>query len=189
MPTRFVEAAGADISQRDRDLVANAVDRSMCSGLSRRLDIVNAAEPADLSVQATITPSGRSPPARPPSSTSCLLRSAASLSSAPGSRSGWVVSPLRAEVIGRNGVQDAAMIWAGGANALKALQGFPKSATPANWPPISVASSVSSSSLGAVLPEDQAVALGRSVWDAYTKKPQKSAQLWLILEPSGRGFW
>jgi hypothetical protein len=55
-PTSFSEsAARAGLSQIQRDMVANAIDRSMCIGLADRFHVVTSAEPADLSVHAVIT--------------------------------------------------------------------------------------------------------------------------------------
>jgi hypothetical protein len=56
VPTSFSDAAGrAGLSQRQRDMVSNAVDRSMCIALSDRFHLVAPDEPADLSVRAVIT--------------------------------------------------------------------------------------------------------------------------------------
>ena len=56
VPTIF--AAGAQnegISEEQRKLVANAIDRSICFGLSDRLEVVPASQPADLTVHAVVT--------------------------------------------------------------------------------------------------------------------------------------
>jgi hypothetical protein len=55
-PTSFSEsAARAGLSETQRQMVANAIDRSMCVGLSDRFQIVGPGQPADLSVHAVIT--------------------------------------------------------------------------------------------------------------------------------------
>lgn len=54
-PTRFAHDIGSKLSSKDRELVANRIDRALCKGLSKRLDVVDPNGPADLSVQATIT--------------------------------------------------------------------------------------------------------------------------------------
>ena len=56
VPTSFSEAAArAGLSETQRQMVANAIDRSMCIGLSDRFQIVGGDQPADLSVHAVIT--------------------------------------------------------------------------------------------------------------------------------------
>src|SRR5437667_3671324 len=56
VPTSFSEpAARAGLSETQRQMVANAIDRSVCVGLSDRFQIVGAGQPADLSVHAVIT--------------------------------------------------------------------------------------------------------------------------------------
>jgi Protein of unknown function (DUF3313) len=55
-PTSFSESASrAGLSQIQRDMVANAIDRSMCIGLADRFHVVSSAESADLSVHAVVT--------------------------------------------------------------------------------------------------------------------------------------
>lgn len=55
VPTRFGDSVGSGLSEKDRALVTNRVDRALCKGLSKRLEVVDPKAPADLSVQATIT--------------------------------------------------------------------------------------------------------------------------------------
>lgn len=56
MPTTFSEAAfTAGLSDTQRAMVANVVDRSMCIGLGDRFHIVGSGEPHDLTVHAVIT--------------------------------------------------------------------------------------------------------------------------------------
>jgi hypothetical protein len=56
VPTSFTSAAAeAGLSEMQRDMVANAIDRSMCIGLSDRFQLVVGPAPADLSVHAVIT--------------------------------------------------------------------------------------------------------------------------------------
>jgi hypothetical protein len=55
-PTSFSsEAAQVELSDKQRQIVANAVDRSICVGLSDRFQVVPAGQSADLKVHATIT--------------------------------------------------------------------------------------------------------------------------------------
>jgi hypothetical protein len=56
VPTSFSEsAAHAGLSETQRQMVANAIDRSVCVGLSDRFQIVGPGQSADLSVHAVIT--------------------------------------------------------------------------------------------------------------------------------------
>ncbi len=43
------------ITDDQRKLVANAIDRSLCIGLSERLEVVPASQPANLTVHAVVT--------------------------------------------------------------------------------------------------------------------------------------
>jgi hypothetical protein len=54
VPTSYSDAALANLSPRDRRLVANAVDRSVCIALSDRFHIVVPPQTADLIVHMTI---------------------------------------------------------------------------------------------------------------------------------------
>ncbi len=55
-PTSLSAAAlRADLTDKQRRVIANAVDRSVCIGLSDRLDVVPPGQPADLTVHATVT--------------------------------------------------------------------------------------------------------------------------------------
>jgi hypothetical protein len=56
VPTSFAAAAlGTGLSETQRQMVSNAIDRSMCIGLSDRFRIVAPDAPADLTVHAVIT--------------------------------------------------------------------------------------------------------------------------------------
>ena len=56
VPTRFSEtAAQVKFSDQQRKLIGNAIDRSLCLGLSERFDIVPPWAPADLTVHAVVT--------------------------------------------------------------------------------------------------------------------------------------
>lgn len=55
-PTSFSSAAAqVELSDKQRQIVANAVDRSICVGLSDRFEVVPTGQSADLKVHATIT--------------------------------------------------------------------------------------------------------------------------------------
>jgi hypothetical protein len=49
------EAAQIELSEKQRKIIANAVDRSICIGLSDRFQVVPAGQSADLNVHATVT--------------------------------------------------------------------------------------------------------------------------------------
>src|SRR5262245_2264185 len=55
IPTVFSQAASPTLSPQQRALVANAVSRSLCAGLSGRIEVVGLDEPADLTVRVLVT--------------------------------------------------------------------------------------------------------------------------------------
>ncbi|QOZ26608.1 DUF3313 domain-containing protein [Bradyrhizobium sp. CCBAU 51753] len=55
VPTTFSQAASPTLSQEQRHLVANAIDRSLCMGLSERLEVVGRDQHADLTAHALVT--------------------------------------------------------------------------------------------------------------------------------------
>ncbi len=55
LPTAFLPTAGTELSEKQRALVANAVDRALCITLSDRFEVVAPDAPADLTVVATVT--------------------------------------------------------------------------------------------------------------------------------------
>jgi hypothetical protein len=59
VPTTFPEVAAAAIPVKQRILVANAVDRSLCAGLSDRFEVVGTGAPADLTVRQCAPAAGR----------------------------------------------------------------------------------------------------------------------------------
>jgi hypothetical protein len=118
-PTRFARDIGSDLSDKDRELVVNRVDRALCKGLSKRLDVVDPNDPADLSVQATITHLKTTN--RLAAGASVIVGFVPSaLTSVP------LMSPrvpfglgsltIEAEALNREGTQDAAIIWSRGAS-------------------------------------------------------------------------
>lgn len=121
LPTRFAGAIGADVSEKDRNLLANAIDRTLCRGLSKRFD-VTIEEGADLSVQATITHLGTTNKVAAGAS-AAIGFIPSTLTSIP------FISPrvpiglgsltVEAEALDQQQQQDAAMVWAAGANAIR----------------------------------------------------------------------
>lgn len=55
VPTTFSQTASPTLSQEQRSLVANAINRSLCMGLSERLQVVGSDQPADLTAHALVT--------------------------------------------------------------------------------------------------------------------------------------
>ncbi|MHC2333899.1 DUF3313 domain-containing protein [Bradyrhizobium sp. USDA 4454] len=55
VPTTFSQSASPALSQEQRRLVANAIDRTLCVGLSDRLEVVAPDQPADLTAHALVT--------------------------------------------------------------------------------------------------------------------------------------
>lgn len=127
-PTVFSPtAATAKLSERDRRLVANAVDRSVCIGLSDRFHIVLPPQVADLTVQlsiASIVPTDQTAAA-----TSKVLDIGKSVVTSTGVIETSVPIPsvrvpiglggiaLEGEALDPTGQQRAAMLWAKGANS------------------------------------------------------------------------
>jgi hypothetical protein len=135
VPTSFAATAiDANLSEAQRKLVANAIDRSLCIGLSDRFRILPPAQPADLTVRAVITR------IVPTDATAAAASNAISLATTVVSAAGVVNAPipslrlpiglgglaLEVEALDRTGAQKAAMIWARGATA---FAGRPRVAT------------------------------------------------------------
>lgn len=121
-PTAFTAAAASrPFSQQQRTLIKNAVNRSMCLALSERFRIVATTEAADLNVRAIITHIA------PTDATAAGVSKVASVVPsivAPGVPIPVPRLPIglgslsvEAEARDRSGNQQAAMIWARGANS------------------------------------------------------------------------
>jgi Protein of unknown function (DUF3313) len=124
-PTAFPETATqAGLPEKQRKLVAIAVDRALCMGLSERFQVVGMSEPADLTVHAIIIQ------AKPTDEVAAGVSKAASFAPAALGVPGPVPVPrlpiglgslsIEAEAIDRRGQQKAAMIWGRGADPLTA---------------------------------------------------------------------
>ena len=122
IPTAFSDPAGATpFTPQQRSLVTNAVDRSLCTGLSERFQVVSAWAPADLTVHAVVTQIKATDPVAAGLSKGASVAKSVVLPGVPvpvpripiglGSLS------LEAEARDPNGQQKAAMIWGRGANA------------------------------------------------------------------------
>ena len=137
-PTTFsaATASAAGLSEPQARLIANAVDRSLCTGLSRRFQIASAAQPADLTVRAFITR------IIPTDEIAAAASSVTSVGMTVVKATGVVTAAipslripiglgglaLEAEALDRTGSQKAAIIWARGANPSVA-RGHPGPAT------------------------------------------------------------
>lgn len=110
VPTRFADGVGSELSDKERMLVANRVDRALCRGLARRLDIIGPNEPADLSVQTTITHLGKTSKAAAGASVVASFVSIVPLIS-PRVPFGLGSLGVEAEALDALGRQEAAMLW------------------------------------------------------------------------------
>jgi hypothetical protein len=128
VPTTFsAAAAAAKLSERDRRLVANAVDRSVCIGLSDRFHVVHPPQAADLTVHITIA--GILPTDEVAAATSKVLDVGQTVVTSTGLVETSLPIPsvrvpiglggiaLEAEAVDPAGYQKAAMLWARGANS------------------------------------------------------------------------
>ena len=126
VPTAFSPAASeAKLSEAQMRLIANAVDRSLCTGLSRRFQIVSPVQPADLTVRAFITR------VIPTDEIAAAASSVTSVGMTVVKAAGVVTAPipslrfpiglgglaLEAEALDQTGSQKAAIIWGRGANS------------------------------------------------------------------------
>ena len=126
-PTTFsaATALAAGLSEPQVRLIANAVDRSLCTGLNSRFQIASAAQPADLTVRAFITR------IVPTDEIAAAASSVTSVGMTVVKATGVVTVAipslrmpiglgglaLEAEALDRTGRQKAAIIWARGANS------------------------------------------------------------------------
>jgi hypothetical protein len=112
VPARFGDGVGAGLSDKERMLVANRIDRALCRGLARRLDVVAPDAPADLSIQTTITHFGKTNKIAAGASVITSFISVVPLVS-PRVPFGLGSLGIEAEALDPTGQQDAAMLWAG----------------------------------------------------------------------------
>ena len=124
VPTSFSTAAArAELTEQQRHVIANAVDRSVCIGLSDRFEIVPPGQAADLAVHVTVTDvtvtnaavAGASKVA---SAAPMFLSGAASHIMVPRIPLGMGSLSVEAEARDMRGRQKAAFVWARGADML-----------------------------------------------------------------------
>jgi hypothetical protein len=121
LPTAFPATVAPALSNEQRAMVANAVSRSLCVGLSDRFNVVAPDVPADLSVRAAVTQ------ATPTNEVAAGLSVAASIGTKfvdfgtnvpipiPRVPIGLGDLSIEAEVVDPSGRQQAAMLWGRGA--------------------------------------------------------------------------
>lgn len=109
-PTRFAPGVGADLSEQDRALVANRVDRALCRGFGRRLTVVEPDAGADLAVRSTITHIGATSRIAAAGSVVASFVSVVPMVS-PRAPFGLGSLTVETEAVNPAGRQQAAMIW------------------------------------------------------------------------------
>ena len=122
VPTTFAANIAPKLTDQQRALVANTVDRALCVSVSDRLEVVPADAPADLTVRIVVTQATET------DEVAAGLSAAGSIASNFVSIGAPVPIPripiglgnlsLEAEAIDRSGQQEAAMLWGKGASAL-----------------------------------------------------------------------
>jgi len=119
VPTAFSQAASPTLSNEQRTLVANAVDRALCVGLSERFRVVGADQPADLTTRVLVTQAAPTDEVAAGASKVVSFLPTAFGVPAPVPRLpiGLGSLALEAEAQDRAGRQQAALIWARGANS------------------------------------------------------------------------
>jgi phosphohistidine swiveling domain-containing protein len=122
IPTTFAAPHDrAPFNAEQRNLVTNAVDRTLCAGLSERFAVVGATEPADLTVHAVVTHVDRTDPVAAGLSKGAAVAKMVLLPGVPAPVPripiGLGSLSLEAEARDVQGRQKAAMIWGRGANA------------------------------------------------------------------------
>ncbi|MGJ4948264.1 DUF3313 domain-containing protein [Bradyrhizobium sp. HKCCYLS20291] len=119
MPTSFSGEAGAVLTVEQRQLVANAVDRALCLNLSERFTVVAPNERADLTTRTFITQASPTDPVAAGASKVVSAVSGALGVPVPVPRLpiGLGSLTIEAEALDRKGQQQAAMVWARGANS------------------------------------------------------------------------
>lgn len=119
-PARIAPGAAAGVNEPAQDrLVANALDRALCIGLSDRYRVVPPGETADLTVRATITdivPTGKV--AAGVSKVATLGSSAVLPVGVPRLPIGLGGLAVEAEAVDAAGQQRAAIVWSRGANSI-----------------------------------------------------------------------
>jgi hypothetical protein len=119
VPTGFSATASPALTEKQRTLVANAIDRSLCVGLSERFEVVAAGEPADLTMHALVTQAAATDEvAAGASKVASIVPSALGVPvPVPRLPLGLGSLTVEAEAQDKTGKQQAAMLWARGADS------------------------------------------------------------------------
>jgi hypothetical protein len=119
VPTGFSAPASPALTEKQRALVANAIDRSLCAGLSERLEVVMPGEPADLTMHAVVTQAAATDEVAVGASKVASIVPAALGVSVPVPRLPLGLGSLTVEAEAQDnaGKQQAAMLWARGADS------------------------------------------------------------------------
>lgn len=123
VPTVFSDAARREtITEDQRKLITNAIDRSLCAGLSERFQVVLPSESADLTVHAVVT---HMAPTDEKAVAATKIASVAKSVLLPGIPVPTPRIPIglgslsvEAEAKSQDGTQEAAMVWGRGATFL-----------------------------------------------------------------------
>ena len=119
VPTAFSATASTALTDKQRALVANAIDRSLCVGLSERFEVLGPGEPTDLTVHAVVTQAGATDEvAAGASKVVSVVPSALGVPvPIPRLPIGLGSLSVEAEALDKAGMQQAAMLWARGADS------------------------------------------------------------------------
>lgn len=120
LPTKVAPLAAPKVENANEGrLVANALDRALCIGLSDKYRVVRPGEPADITVRATITnivPTGKV--AAGVSKVATLGTSVVLPVGVPRLPIGLGGLAVEAEAVDAGGMQRAAIVWSRGANSI-----------------------------------------------------------------------
>ncbi|WP_416067770.1 DUF3313 domain-containing protein [Rhizobium sp. ZK1] len=121
VPTVFSFSAASKIRYEvDRSLVSNALDRALCVALSDKYQMVPAGQPADLTVRSVVADIVLTNKAAAGVATVLSVGSGFALPvSVPRLPFGLGGLAIEAEALDAAGVQNAAMLWARGANSIQ----------------------------------------------------------------------
>ena len=116
-------AARADLSEKQRHVIANAIDRSVCIGLGDRFEVVPPGRAADLTVHVTVThvdvtDAAVAGASKAVSAVPMFLTGGASYIVVPRIPLGMGSLSVEAEAMDIHGRQKAALVWARGADML-----------------------------------------------------------------------
>jgi hypothetical protein len=117
--TGFAATASPALTEKQRALVANAIDRSLCIGLSERFEVVGPGEPADLTMHAVVTQAAATDEvAAGASKVASIVPTALGVPvPVPRLPLGLGSLTVEAEAQDQTGKQQAAMLWARGADS------------------------------------------------------------------------